>query len=139
MKQELAVLCEQARNEHFEDGMESEFSRNLMSMIQKVGSGVVEDLAVLILSDQINPEVASEALRWIGHIEHPSSYTRRLWLLETSLFRSSARIRDGALLGLSFLDDAHAVSYLERAVERERIEELKGDMKQVLEQLENSH
>ena len=50
-----------------------------------------------------------------------------------------ARIRDGALLGLSFLDDAHAVSYLKRAIEREGIEELRGDMKQVLEQLENSH
>ena len=137
--QELDFLCRKARNEHFEDGMDSQFSRNLVRMIKKSGPIVVEELAVLILSGQINQEVASEALRWIGYMEHQSSYKLRRWLLEKCLFSSSSWIRDGALLGLSFLDDPHAVSYLRKAIEREKIEELKKDMQQALEQLENSH
>jgi HEAT repeat protein len=59
-------------------------------------------------------------------------------LLESSIFRSSARVRDGAALGLAFLDDPHAIPYLKRAIENEKYSELREDMQMVLAQLERS-
>ena len=133
--QEIEALFIKAREERFEDGMESDFSSGLISMIRMCGNAAIEVIAKLILYERVNPEVASEALRWIGHIEQASTYTDRLWLLERSLRCSSARVRDGVALGLASLDDPHAIPYLKQAIQREQCEELREDMEQVLAQL----
>lgn len=70
-------------------------------------------------------------------MDHAPSYRFRLWLLERSLNCSQARIRDGAILGLSYLNDPHAISYLKLAIGLEKCTELREDMEQVLEQLES--
>jgi HEAT repeat protein len=132
----MATLFAAAKDEYFEDGMESEFSRRLIRLLGEYGEKAVIELAFLILHDQVNAEIASEALRWLGHMEDTRSYQKRLWLLERSLFTPSARIRDGAALGLASLDDPHAVRYLRRAIDQESYPELRSDMEQVLAQLE---
>jgi hypothetical protein len=70
-------------------------------------------------------------------MDHAPSYRFRLWLLERSLGSLKARIRDGAILGLSSLNDPHAISYLKLAIEQEKCSELRKDMEQVLAQLES--
>jgi hypothetical protein len=132
----MAALFAVAKDEYFEDGMESEFSRGLIRLIGEYGEKAVIELAFLILHDQVNAEIAAEALRWLGHMEDRRSYQRRLWLLERNLFTSSVRIRDGAVLGLTSLDDPHAIRYLRRAMNQEPYPELRRDMEQVLAQLE---
>jgi HEAT repeat protein len=91
------------------------------------------------VTEQVNAEVASEAMRWLGHIDHPITYRSRLHLLERSLHNSSARVRDGAGLGLASLDDPHAIPYLKQAIEREQYQELRHDLKQVVIQLESTY
>src|SRR6266700_1428079 len=109
----LGALCEAAKGEHFEDGMNSEFSIQLIRCIKQYGDYAVNELAHLILHELIDDEVASEALRQLGHVEHPASHRARLWLLEKSLLTcSSAMVRDGALLGIALLDDPQAIPYL---------------------------
>jgi hypothetical protein len=144
----MAALFAAAKDEYFEDGMESEFSRGLIRLIGEYGEKAVIELAFLILHDQVNAEIAAEALRWLGHMEGPGgpaptqsrqdmrSYQRRLWLLERSLFTTSARLRDGAALGLASLDDPHAIRHLRKAIAQEPYPELRSDMVQVLAQLE---
>jgi hypothetical protein len=124
-----------AKEEVFEDGMESEFSKGLVSTIREYSDAAMEVVANLIVHEKVNPEVASEVLRWLGNVDHTPTYDKRLWLLERSLHCSSARVRDGATLGLASLDHPHAIPYLEGAIQREQSEELREDMKQVLEQL----
>ena len=136
--QKILALFEAAKEQNFEDGMESEFSKELIDLVKEYGVGAIEALAHLIIEEKVNPEVASEALRWLGHINHPASYRNRLWLLERGLRCSSARVRDGATLGLAFLDDLHAITYLRRAIQQEKIAELRADMEQVLAQLEST-
>jgi hypothetical protein len=46
-------------------------------------------------------------------------------------------VRDGATLGLASLNDPQAITPLKQAIEREQIGELREDMQQVLDQLEN--
>lgn len=127
-----------AQDEHFEDGMESNFSRNLTRFIMHYSSIGIDIIADLILTDTVNPVVAGEALRWIGGIEHPITYPARRWLLARSLKCSSLYIRDGASLGLASMDDPAVIPYLEYAITQEKIPELREDMIQVLEQLEDT-
>ncbi|MEH1898196.1 MAG: HEAT repeat domain-containing protein [Nostoc sp.] len=132
---ELETLFITGKEEYFEDGFESNFSRGLVSCVQKYGNDAIEAITCFIVYEKISPEVASEALRWLGEINHAESYKFRLWLLERSLNCPSSRVRDGAILGLSYLNDPHAITYLEQAIEQEKIIELREDMKQVLAQL----
>ena len=96
----------------------------------------MEAIINLLLSNRANTDVASEALKVIGRLNHKITYRDRLWLLERGLYNSSARVRDGAILGLAFMNDSIAIAPLKSAIERERIPELRQDMKQVLAQLE---
>jgi len=139
LNQKMLALFEAAKEQNFEDGMESEFSKELIDLVKESGVGAIAALAHLIIEEKVNPEVASEALRWLGRINHPASYPRRLWLLERSLRCSSARVRDGATLGLAFLDDPHARTYLRQVIQQEKIPELRADMERVLAQLESTH
>jgi len=129
-------LFEAAKEEVFEDGIERDFEAELADLITRYGDDALAILSNLIIGEQVCGEVACEALQVLGRIFHPPTYEMRLWLLERSLFGSSAWIRDGAVLGLAWLDDPHATRYLRRAIEREQIEELREDMEQVLVQLE---
>jgi hypothetical protein len=135
---EVLDLFEAAKGEIFEDGIESRFSKELNRVIKTFGNDAVKLITNLIVSEYANPEVASEALRWIGRMNHPESYSNRLWLLESCLNSSSSRIRDGAILGLASMDDPNAIPYIKNAMKREYIIELKHDMKQVIDQLENT-
>jgi len=136
---EFEILFDKAKEEVFEDGMESEFSKNLVFLIKKYGNAAIVVLERLIGAEQVNTEVASEAMRWLGHLEHPITYRSRLHLLERSLHNLSTRVRDGAALGLASLDDPHAIPYLKWAIEREEYEELRHDLEQVLTQLESTY
>ena len=136
IKRQMEKLFFAAREEVFEDGMESEFSRELVLSIKQYGDPVIEVIRELILNDSVSPEVASEALRWIGYIEHEDTRDARLRLLEQSLTSSSLRVRDGAVLGLSFLDDPRATGSLRKAMELEGSKLIRRNMQQVLEQLE---
>lgn len=130
-------LFRSARESHFEDGMESEFSRYLISLVQAYGPVSKDILARLIEDRTISPEVLSEALRWLGRMEGESTYEARLWLLEKGLNSPDATVRDGAALGLASMDDPRAIPYLEAAIQAEKLTDLRHDMEEVLDQLKN--
>ncbi|MBI3909963.1 MAG: HEAT repeat domain-containing protein [Armatimonadetes bacterium] len=138
IRDEAARLFRAARWQIFEDGMESEFSQGLESLVSRYGSSAIPALADLIDDGCSSAEAASEALRWIGRIDYYSSRASRLWLLERSLASGSARIRDGAALGLAAMDEPHAIPFVSAAIQVERIPELRADLTQVLEQLEST-
>jgi HEAT repeat protein len=138
IRQKTAALFEAAKDQHFEDGMESAFSNELVALIGKYGDAAVKAITHLITSEIVNVEVASEALRWLGRMDHAPTYHTRLSLLERSLFSPSAPVRDGAALGLAAMDDPHAITYLKQAIQKEKYPTLREDLKQVLTQLEIS-
>ncbi|MCY4525696.1 MAG: HEAT repeat domain-containing protein [Anaerolineaceae bacterium] len=133
--EELRQIFFEAREEVFEDGMDSVFSRQLVDFMGSHGRLAIDILSGLLLLEKVNAEVAGEALRHVGYIEHPSTRPVRRRLLERCLFGSSARVRDGAIIGLAAMDDPQSIPFVEQAVERESIAELQEDMQAVLEQL----
>jgi len=132
----IESLFRSASEERFEDGAKSEFSRELTLCVREYGIAAVTAIAELIISEKVDAEVACEALRSLGEMRHPPSYGRRLRLLERSLRCSSPWVRDGAALGLAWLDDPVAIPHLREAVERENFDDLRQDIRQVLAQLE---
>ena len=56
--------------------------------------------------------------------------------MEKSLFSPNYRIRDGAILGLSFMNDPEALNFLKEAYNQEKSKLIKRNMKQVIDQLE---
>lgn len=136
IEETVDVLFQMARGQDFEDGMESDFSRELTSIIRKYGDTAMAEISYLITYDRVNREVASEALRWLGCINDPPTYGWRLWLLEKSLSSASPMVRDGAALGLAFMDDPHAIPYINEAIQQEVCIELREDLQQVLEEIE---
>ena len=138
MESSIEALLDEAREQFFEDGVENEFSRGLLRLIHGFGNPAVAVLTRLILAENVNVEVAGEALRWLGRTEHPQSYQTRRWLLESALRCSSAQIRDSAALGLASLGDRHAIPYLQDAIARESSHELRLDMTRTLAELQAS-
>jgi hypothetical protein len=138
LERRAITLFASAKEQIFEDGMESDFSRELIEFIRSYGRASMEVIIRRVLSDWLNPEVTSETLRVVGRIHHPTTYRDRLWLLERGLYSASARVRDGAVLGLAYLDDPIAITPLKFAIERELTPELRQDMTQVLSQLEDT-
>ena len=112
-------LFNAAKEEIFEDGIESQFSISLIKVIERHEEAALEVITNLIINESVNAEVASEALRWIGDMRHEPTHENRLNLLEQSLNCSSIKVRDGAVLGLSFLDDPRAIDSIKEAMKRE--------------------
>jgi len=125
-----------AADEVFEDGMESGFSRHLAELIRSYGEEAVDAIAQIVLNGSPNENACSEALRWLGLIDHPATHENRRRLLEKALSSRSAAIRDSAGLGLSYLDDPRAIAHLKRAIARERTEWVRRNLTMVLQQLE---
>lgn len=138
LNNKVNIIFAVAKEEIFEDGMESDFSRNLSEFILSFGHSAMDTIIPVILSERTNTEIVSEAFRVLGRLNHKTTYRDRLWLLERGLYSVSARVRDGAILGLAFMNDSIAIAPLKSAIERERIPELRQDMEQVLAQLEGN-
>ena len=135
LTKELQQIFFAAREEVFEDGMDSVFSGRLVNFMRRHNRLAIDILSDLLILEQVNAEVAGEALRHVGYLEHTPTHISRRRLLEHCLFGSSARIRDGAILGIAAMDDPRATPSVKRAINRETIPELKRDMNAVLEQL----
>jgi hypothetical protein len=136
--QNLQAWFEIGKQEVFEDGMESSFSLGLTTIIHKFGNLAVEALSSLMLRRETDDRVVSEAMRWLGLLDDPETYRSRLLLLERSLRSPSPRVRDGAALGLSYLDDPYAIPSLQHAIQSESVRGLRENLQQVLEQLEST-
>ena len=134
----IAHLFELARELYFEDGMETDFSRELISLVKKYGNLAMGEISYLITCGRVDEEVASEALRRLALIDDASTYGWRLWVLEKSLSSKSPVVRDGAALGLVSMGDAHALQYISKAIEQETIGELRYDLQGALKELEVS-
>jgi len=134
---ELDELRSSARDEVFEDGVESNFSIRFLNLFDRNPEPVLEVITALIVNRKMDDESAAETLRILGRITHHPTHSARLWLLERSLNSHSATVRDGALLGIASMDDSSAAPYLRKALLKEHITGLREDLEQALDLLEH--
>jgi hypothetical protein len=135
LQEKVARIFQRGAEENFEDGIISRFSSEICSLVMNKGDSALLEISHLILNEKVAPELASEALRWLGRVDDSNTYSCRSWLLQKSLGCSSAYVRDGAALGISSMNDVSAIPFLEKAIECEKCAELKRDLEEVLAQL----
>ena len=122
-----------------EPGMSNSFSEGLEEVIEKYGEFALGEIQNIILNEETASSIALEALKYVGNSDSKVWHDERRAMLETCLKKSrSAWVRDGAGLGLSFLDDPLSIPELEKAIDRESSEALKEDLQLVLDQLQRT-
>lgn len=132
-------LFSMAENITFEVGMDNQFSEDLERAIEVIGAPVLVEIRSIILNEETSLTVAAETMRYIGNIESPTYRAERRELLETCL--SASRfiwVKEGAAVGLSYIDDPQSIPVLKQAIQKERHQELKEDLNQILKQLEET-
>ena len=139
IKQQFTTLSEQAKDEVFEDGVESNFVKGLSSLVKGGGTPSLATILKVIERENHNEEIAAETLLWLGRLDDSSTHQARLNLLERSLEHTSPRVRDAAATALASMDDPKSLHALKQAVERERNLDLREDMRQVMAELESVH
>jgi len=126
---------ELAAEERFEDGLDSELSKELEKLVKNSDSGSRRILLRLLDDPCVSAEVWAEAMRWVGRADEYLTRESRALLLEAGLASSSAHVRDGAILGVASMDDPELIPVLEHASEKEKNPGLRLDIQQVLGQL----
>lgn len=122
----------------FEDGMESGFSRTIVAILQEHGAFALESLSTLIREKLVESELVAEMLRWLGSMDDVGTHEERRALLEECLQHSSYLVREGAIGGLSCLEDAASTSAVRHALAVEPHSELAEDLNILLNDLENA-
>jgi hypothetical protein len=134
--QSVRDLFEKGASEFFHDGMDSKFSRTLLNLLGSNGTAALAAIAEYLYQDEGNPEVVSEALRWLAEFGGPETLLKRWSILRHSLKSQSPAIRDGAILGFATLDDPSACSLLLEAENSEGLRELRSLIERVITRLE---
>src|SRR5207249_2597090 len=112
LEAELEQAFRAARYETFEDGMESEFSQRLIDIILRHGPAAVLEIAGLLRGPATPSPVAAETLKWLGWLRDSTTHAIRRWFLCDSLTDSSLIVRDGAIVGLTYLNDPSTGLYV---------------------------
>ena len=122
--------------EVFNDGMDSEFSRNFHALIDAHGVRALDALRAYMNSDRANGEYVGEALKELGNREDKETHAARLEMLTDCLFSvSDALIRDDIGLGIAALGDPAAIDAVETALANAPFEFLRYSFTLVLEDL----
>lgn len=128
------ALFQRNSEEYFEDGIESDFSREIETLANTNRDSASAILTRLLEADSVKPDVWAEAMRWLGQT-HALTRESRLLLLAKGLFSASPTIRDGAIVGLASLQDGGAIPYLKKALDKEPSDDLRTDVRTLIEWL----
>ena len=133
--QESARYINEARNERFEDGMESRFSERVRKSILSGGSGATSGwVEALTLRDNAY-ETTEEFLRIIGDMRDERSHGQRREVLTRMLRHGKPGVRDAAGLVLAALDDPSTLPAVKEAIDAETEEWVRRGLRQVAEPL----
>jgi len=137
VKLELLDLFNSFDDEDLDTDIAYHLTNALNNVIKDNGKQVIRIIAKLINQHEINDNMIYETLRAIGRIEDENTKIDRFEILLGSLRDQVAIIRDGAISGLSFLDDKKALPQLRILLEKETVPTLKENIKVAMKDLES--
>ena len=127
-----------AEEENFEDGVDTTFSEDLVRAVETYGDAAVKVMDEVMTRNSTNALIVSEALQWLGRVDHPQSADSRFSILVRALSSPSIQIRAGAVYGISYMEETRAIPDLAKAIDSEECSHLREDMRTVLGQLEDA-
>ena len=131
----FARCFREAQNIQFEDGYENDFSTTIIQLFYMYGNRLFDKILDTISNKSVNTKIINELLKTIGRIEQPSTHKLRKWILVKSLLIVHNFVKDGAILGLSFLDDPQSIPSILNAIKVEKNEFIVEDLIQLHHQL----
>lgn len=132
----VAALTEMTAPEELEPGIDTPLIPALYEAVRKYGADAVFEIAASIESSQLDPQLASWLLRWLGRLPDHSTHAVRRWLLERGLQSSVPMIRDGAASGLASLGDPRPIAALRAAASRERYSRIRRNIDRAIQQID---
>jgi HEAT repeat protein len=131
----MGSLLRLAKEERFQDGMESNLSQGLAAMIRRYPADAMATLRNIIDSGGVSKSLTAEVIESVSRVNNPESRDARFSLVVSYLRDDSPVVRDAAGTALAYMDDKRAIDYLQSAIEAEPIPTLREDLAQVAEQL----
>ena len=129
IQQSAINLFDAYRHEEFDTDIAYEFTNDLDMFIQANGKSAIRIINNLIKKQAFDEDLISETLKVLGRIEDENTKEQRYQVLMGFIKHNSAIIRDGAVSGLSFLDDKRALLQLRILFETENVPTLKNNIK----------
>ena len=136
IERQLEQLFTDARDELFEVGIESQFSKGLQKLCTYDPTTVFQYIRTRLIVNDTNSEAFAEILRWASHQDARAIRDHVADLLSVGLLNSSSLVRDAAALSLAYLEKTAAVAQLQQALEREKVPELQKDLEDLIRSLE---
>lgn len=124
-----------ARDETFQDGLESNLSVGLMALLRRFPTETMAVVSELIVARSVSNPIICELLYTLGRAESPTTTDNRFALLVALLRDKLPLIRDAAGTALAYMDDARAIPYLKKAIDSETVVPLRLDLQAVVDQL----
>lgn len=123
----------------FDDEAEIAFSEQLLTILHRYKGMALNEIYYLIVNARLSSELVESALRTLGGMDQTSTHNYRRWVLEKLLLKGeSPVVRDAANIGLSNMDDPHAIPFFKKAIDQEAIPLLQKMMRKTLVQLEET-
>lgn len=139
VRQSIAELIRSTVERPITDGYKIRVVDEVLWYVRRYNNLALGALVELISNGYIGSELAGDILKWIGEMDERASCRKRREFLENILLTTeSIPIRDGANLGLAFLDDPDSVPAFRKVIERERSTEMRDLLKGTLRQLEET-
>ncbi|MBA7473217.1 hypothetical protein ES707_08552 [subsurface metagenome] len=136
IEQSTINIFDAYQHEDFDTDIAHEFTNALDRLIRANGKSAVRIINNLIRKQILDDDIISETLKALGRIEDQNTKYERYELLIGSIKNESAIIRDGAVSGLSFLDDNRALPQLRMLFETDTVPILKNNIKVAIKGLE---
>lgn len=136
IEQGVLNIFDTYKHEEFDNDVAYEYTNELERLIQDNDKPVIRIINSLINKHIYSDNIISETLKALGRIEDEYTKYERYDVLMGAIRNQSAIIRDGAVSGLSFLDDKKALPQLRMLFETETIPILKSNIKVAIRSLE---
>ena len=135
-EQSVINIFDAYQHEEFDTDIAYDFTNALDILIRANGKPAVRIINNLIKKHVLDNDIVSETLKALGRIEDEDTKYERYELLIGLIKNEAAIIRDGAVSGLSFLDDKRALPQLRILFEIETVPILKNNIKVAIRSLE---
>jgi len=136
IEQSVLNIFNTYEHQEFDTDTAYDFTNDLERLIRANGKPVIRIINYLINKHILDNALVSETLKALGRIEDENTKYERYELLIGSIKNESAIIRDGAVSGLSFLDDKRALPQLRMLFETETVPILKNNIEIAIKSLE---
>lgn len=135
-EQAVRTLLIFSNYEAFDTQTSYDLTHAFAELINRNGRPIIRALRVLINHQELNNRLICEALVSVGRLQNSDTESDRFELLIGLLDHHAPIVRDGAIMGLSFMDNKKAIPYLRKSLTKETVRTLRENIEVAIRDLE---